>query len=149
MFMFQKAHFKEKEKSCEFKFSLLFSIQIEYVVKERSMSRFSCLKCHNTSFSSCFVSKLCSKWYTGVWLAIRLWFVPLSTSANQRIDCFSQKWTWPDKTKEYQASLCRFSSSPSPALTVCANNGKLNTSHARRQQVTKIPMTYLCKKHAV
>jgi len=53
MFMFQKARFKEKEKSCEFKFSLLFSIQIEYAVKtERSMSRFSCLNCRNGSFCS-------------------------------------------------------------------------------------------------
>lgn len=54
MFMFQKAHPKEKEKITKFKFSLLFSIQIEYIVKtERSMSRFPCLNGHNTSF--CFV----------------------------------------------------------------------------------------------
>lgn len=53
MFTFQKAHIKEKEKSCEFKFSFLFSIQIEYVVKtERSMSRLSCLNSHNASFCS-------------------------------------------------------------------------------------------------
>lgn len=65
MFMFQKAHFKGKEKSCEFKFGLLFSIQIEYIVKtERSMSRFSYLNCHNISFCSALF--LCSKQYTGI-----------------------------------------------------------------------------------
>lgn len=62
MFMFQKAHPKEKKKSVEFKFTLLFSIQIEYIVKtERSMSRFSCLNGHNTSFCSAFSASFAAR----------------------------------------------------------------------------------------